>query len=483
MTSPPKPHVIIIGAGIGGLALAQGLKQHSIPFTIYERDSSPYARSQGYRVRINEAGSASLKRVLPADVYELFEQTCAETILGFKWRDQNGEKKEVKFGGPGGGGPPRNEGDGSGMFSADRATLRGVLLTGLELDVRFGKEFVNFEESAEGKVIGNFSDGETVEGDLLVAADGTNSRVRRQLFPDRNLLDTTGRVVYGKTLITPELEAAFHEDALEGGITVFQDSRPVSIFMEPIRFTVDPHDVASHLPSQKNYVYWVLLANQKDCALSDHDFMALQGDDIKSYTLNLTKDWSPSITSLLTLAQPHLLAPLRIFSNPTLLPEWQPHPHVTFLGDTIHAMAPTAGLGANTALQDAANLVEVIASGGGAVEPSAIAVYESSMREYASKAIGMAQGGGRMMFGQPPLSECKVVGGDGGHVAKVPDPEEVAVKGEEKEVWSGPVGRGWKVSDWKAGWKARGGFFGGFGRGGRGMGRGQGGMGRGQREP
>src|SRR6476469_5641356 len=42
------PHVAIIGAGIGGVALAVACLHRGIPFTLYERDDSFNARAQGY---------------------------------------------------------------------------------------------------------------------------------------------------------------------------------------------------------------------------------------------------------------------------------------------------------------------------------------------------------------------------------------------------------------------------------------------------
>ena len=52
------PHVAIIGGGIGGVALAVACLHRSIPFTLYERDNSFDARSQGYGLTLQQASKA-----------------------------------------------------------------------------------------------------------------------------------------------------------------------------------------------------------------------------------------------------------------------------------------------------------------------------------------------------------------------------------------------------------------------------------------
>ena len=43
-------HVIIVGGGLGGLTLAQGLKKNGISCAVYEKDMSRTDRLQGYRI-------------------------------------------------------------------------------------------------------------------------------------------------------------------------------------------------------------------------------------------------------------------------------------------------------------------------------------------------------------------------------------------------------------------------------------------------
>jgi 2-polyprenyl-6-methoxyphenol hydroxylase-like FAD-dependent oxidoreductase len=64
----PQP-IIIAGAGITGLVLAQALTKHSIPFIILERDPDPLFRGKGWGVTIHWALDALLG-LLPQHVID-----------------------------------------------------------------------------------------------------------------------------------------------------------------------------------------------------------------------------------------------------------------------------------------------------------------------------------------------------------------------------------------------------------------------------
>lgn len=64
-------------------------------------------------------------------------------------------------------------------YRLNRKSFRELLSTGLEIN--WGKRFVEFEPTEKGIVV-KFDDGTTVEGSMLLAVDGKNSRTKRLLM-------------------------------------------------------------------------------------------------------------------------------------------------------------------------------------------------------------------------------------------------------------------------------------------------------------
>src|SRR5215472_18161496 len=180
--------VVIIGGGIGGLTLAQGLKKSGVSAVVYERDRTRTDRVQGYRVHINPTGSLALHECLPAPLFKAFTRTCGRSSEGIRFVTEQMKVLLVldRLNAPG-----RFGGDGVAQHrSVSRITLRQVLLSGLEDAVHFGKKFVRYEGDSFGRIVAHFEDGSMAKGDVLVAADGGGSRVRRQFLPHAEPVDT-----------------------------------------------------------------------------------------------------------------------------------------------------------------------------------------------------------------------------------------------------------------------------------------------------
>src|SRR5712671_2139422 len=190
-------HVGIVGGGIGGLALAQGLKKAGISVALYERDRTPADRLQGYRVHISPKGSVALHDCLPSDLFGVFAATCSVRNEGFRFLS---EKMEELL-------SIKDRGAASAIarhWSASRITLRQVLLSGLDGIVQFDRNFTHYEETAGGPIVLHFAGGSTAACDVLVGADGCNSHVRHQFLPHAQRIDTGAVGIAAKAMLTDE---------------------------------------------------------------------------------------------------------------------------------------------------------------------------------------------------------------------------------------------------------------------------------------
>jgi 2-polyprenyl-6-methoxyphenol hydroxylase-like FAD-dependent oxidoreductase len=157
-------HILIIGAGLGGLALATGLTRQGVRCTLFERDATPRDRLQGYRIVFrNEPNSNiqamdALRDLLPDHLQDKLFSIAGDGGNVATNTDENLCPKTV-FNLP------------EESVSLGRMALRDVMLDGLDKGVvHFGKKFVSYERR-EDKIVAKFEDGQEAEGDFLVAAD------------------------------------------------------------------------------------------------------------------------------------------------------------------------------------------------------------------------------------------------------------------------------------------------------------------------
>jgi 2-polyprenyl-6-methoxyphenol hydroxylase-like FAD-dependent oxidoreductase len=286
--------VLINGAGISGLAFAQGLLKAGIPFRIFERDPALNVRSQGYRVRLNTNGIDALNQVLPPHLSSQLKASCAHNTshLPLHFNAITGEKFNLGFNSVK---QPPQAGGGEESLNADRSVVRSVLMKGLEEFVEFGKEFLKYEITPRGITV-HFTDRSKVDGILLVGADGTKSRVRKQLLPNHIFMDTEGRWFYGKTTITPELLSELSEHVANGFALVQDRTKelPFSLLCEPVRF--QDNEFCNNLPA--DYIYWVLCPRKDSFEMDDTQLFKLSFEEAVVETLKLTAHWDPSFRVL-----------------------------------------------------------------------------------------------------------------------------------------------------------------------------------------
>jgi 2-polyprenyl-6-methoxyphenol hydroxylase-like FAD-dependent oxidoreductase len=387
--APGQLRVIVIGGGIGGLCLAQGLLQAGIGVAVYERDQSARGRMQGYRLRLLPEGEQSLRECLPQAAQDLLTATsnmrykhgwaAYDEHLVQQWaptfEDARGDAAES-------------------MGALDRATLRRILLAGLDGVVHFGKRFTRLEAEHD-HVVAHFADGGSDTGDLLVAADGVNSQVRAVLRPADSARDLGVRTILSRTP---------RDKALGAGLPTVLKDRTVYVIgsdgyhlgLMPMVFRNRPRQAAARLwpglefDYNDDYYMSVFNAHRDVLGIPDPSFFAMTGEELRQLVIDRTTGWHPDLRGVFAHAEAAETYPIAMRVKLPVEP-WAPG-NVVGLGDAVHTMPPSGGFGANTALRDATTLCRALVAVDRGEQPlaDAMAEYHVEMVKYATEAINMS---------------------------------------------------------------------------------------------
>lgn len=371
--------VLIAGGGIGGLCLAQGLRKAGVDSAVFE--SALGIVQAGYRLHMNATGGAALRECLPDNLYELYVQTSRTNPrreLMVQLDDQGrelGTRPHI--------GPPNDPQ--RPHTAVNRRTLRQILAVGLDDILHYGRTFTRFDADDDGVQV-TFTDGSTAVGDVLVAADGINSSIRRQMLPGVHLIDTGMRGMAGRAPLTEDLIAQLPEALFDGFASAsgpdgvrftygaYQPRRPVAEAVAELAPGADIDSVAPYMMVNLG------LAPDSPLLSGISDLRKASSEQLYSVMRAAVRGWHPGLVELVEHVEVSTLFSSWVRRlNPT--EPWPPS-RVTLLGDAIHAMPPSFGAGANSALRDAAALTAVLASiaAGGTGVFDGIAAYEADMR-------------------------------------------------------------------------------------------------------
>ena len=335
--------VIIIGAGLSGLVLAQGLKRRNVPFKLFEKHLKPEpTRSHpGYRFVISSTAWKCLQETVSSDVWRLIQDTHPKASpwtvpwlharRGTIMRDGENDHAEMRY-------------------PLDRFWIRQLLGIGLEKTVEYGKGFSSYELLENGVKV-HFDDGTSCVGKMVIGADGMRSQVRKQLLPDARSLDLERVVFWGRSPLTPELELKYgREEILKKHLAIAVDEqRPeramiYSRILWPLGGKLSERDPG--LSDQTDYVFFTLTAEVQPGPVSMET-----PDDRLNWSLGVTKGWCDHLRTI--IRNQETTSVVHIYSEAPQLPTWPSDFRTTLLGDSMHAMSPCSGAGAATAIRDA----------------------------------------------------------------------------------------------------------------------------------
>lgn len=334
--------ILVIGAGVGGLAVARGMLAAGHRVRVFER--SPDRRTGGAAVMIFSNGTAVLDDLgVGLDgVGARIDRIDALTSGGRLRTSQNIAHAAERY----------------GFLTkvVSRRRLLERLADGLPGDlIEYGRECRGVEQDGR-RVTATFGDGTAATGDLLVGADGHHSAVRRRLWGEGAVAPATFGTWQGLSPIDVEVTRS-HTNLMitgrEGACGLMPAGEGLLQWWFDVRWTPsDPRPADPLADMRRRFGHWAPPVPEVLAAAPEGD-LAFFGH----HWNKVRRVWGEG--------------------------------RVTLVGDAAHIMPPTLGQGANQTLEDAWVLGRELAKGGDPVER--LRAYERARYPHVSLVSRMAR--------------------------------------------------------------------------------------------
>lgn len=364
-------NVAIIGAGISGLAVANGLLKDTVGrynVQIYERDTVAYDLERGgYQLRIGVPALQAMKSVLDDE---------ATQMLRSIW-EQNAPQAPAMI-------DPKSFRVCADLASLKlypqstpvlRPALRQVLLQRplAEQRVHFGHQFERYDvaDAPDGGVTVHFKDQAPVHVDVLIAADGSGSKINQQTGLNNKVKLNRWTLIQARGVISSEARDALPSTLREHRSVIILGGHRLSGYASVCRQDAAlegaPESARKGRGEEGDLysLFWSVLvpADKGQAIIGKGDGDAESTRDLLVDHVRRDLGMGEALPTIYNAVHSNLRTGL-LTSSFKPRGDWRGGQaalaRIILLGDAVHPMTPGRGMGANQALLDARRLVDAL---------------------------------------------------------------------------------------------------------------------------
>ncbi|WPP01732.1 FAD-dependent monooxygenase [Pseudomonas sp. HR96] len=340
--------IAIVGGGLGGAAAAASLQQAGFEVNIYEQ-AAQFTR-QGAGIHM---GPNVLKIFRRQGIEKQLEAMGSHPDFWFS-RDADGEYlSRIPLG------EFARKEYGAAYLTVHRGDLHALQMTAIAPNsVHMGKHLLSLDESGDDVLL-TFADGSTARADIVIGADGINSRVREHLL-GAEAPTYSGWV--GHRALIPAEKLAQYDFNFEDCVKWWSSDRHLMVY---------------YTTGKRDEYYFVSGVPQAQWEGGDASFV----DCSREAMYEAFTGYHPTVQALIANADSITKWPLL---NRQPLPVWS-RGRMVLLGDACHPMKPHMAQGAAMAIEDGAMLARCLQETGLSDYSTAFRLYEANRKDRASR--------------------------------------------------------------------------------------------------